>query len=261
MTVTDVAAPPPPKLSFGPVIQGTFGVLKRNFGTFLALTAVLQVIPLAVMFGGVTSLGSGTSGGLGLIPLGGLVLSITSAILAPALLHGTVADLNGRKPTFGECLRSGLRQAIPVFTVLFVATVGAFFGLMLLIVPGIMLSVAWCVAAPAKVVERIGVFGALDRSRTLTKGSRWRLFWLFVLYFIVYGAFQQTFLGLAGTFPGAGQGALGAASLFSPSYGVVMAILSVAGTLISYTGLSVIYYELRRLKEGIGPEALAAIFD
>jgi hypothetical protein len=35
----------------------------------------------------------------------------------------------------------------------------------------------------------------------------------------------------------------------------------VANTLVSYTGLAVIYYELRRLKEGIGPEALASIFD
>lgn len=261
MTVIGQTAQPAAKLSFAPVIEGTFGVLKRNFGTFVALTATLQIVPLLIIFSGVANLGAGSTGGFRLLSLGGLILSIASAVLAPALVHGTVADLNGRKATFGECLGGGLRHAIPVFAVLFVAAVGIVFGFFLLVVPGVMLAIAWCVAAPAKVVERVGVFGALGRSRALTKGSRWRIFWLIVLYSIVWGALQQGLLGAAGLFPAGASPALGPAAFLSPGYGVVMLVLSVANTLISYTGISVIYYELRRIKEGIGPEALAAIFD
>jgi hypothetical protein len=50
-------------------------------------------------------------------------------------------------------------------------------------------------------------------------------------------------------------------SAMTPAYLVVTSVMTVANTLVSYTGLAVIYYELRRLKEGIGPEALASIFD
>jgi hypothetical protein len=50
-------------------------------------------------------------------------------------------------------------------------------------------------------------------------------------------------------------------AFMTPAYGIVMLVITVASTLISYTGLAVIYYELRRLKEGVGPEALASIFD
>jgi hypothetical protein len=261
MTVTDPAASAPAKLGFGPVIQGTFGVLKRNIQTFLVLTALLQGVPLLLMFGGAASLGSPSGAGFGLISLGGLVLAVASAILAPALVHGTVADLNGRKPSLSECLSGGLRHAVPVFAVMFVAAIGIFFGFLLLFVPGVMLLIAWSVAGPAKVVERVGVLGALGRSGALTKGSRWRLFWLFVLYSIVSGAVQQSLLGVALMLPGTTPGATGPAAVLTPAYGVVALILTVANTLVSYVGLAVIYYELRRLKEGIGPEALAAIFD
>jgi hypothetical protein len=256
MTLTEPAAAPPPKLAFGPVIQGTFGVLKRNLGTFLALTVLLQGVPLLLM-------GAGFVGGmnLGLVGSGGLILAITTAILSPALVHGAVADLNGRKPTFQECLGRGARKALPVFAVLFVTGIGAMFGLILLIVPGIMLLIAWSVAAPAKVVEQVGVFGALSRSAALTKGSRWRIFWLFVLYSIVSGAVQQTLIGVATMFTGGAVDAANPMAGLASAVGVVTLITSIVSSLVSYTSLSVIYYELRRIKEGIGPEALAAIFD
>jgi hypothetical protein len=262
MTTAEIASVTP-KLSFGPVIQGTLGVLKRNLKTFLILVLLLEVAPfLLIVAGGLQLTGGATAAGWTWIGVGYLALMVASAILTPALVHGAVADLNGRKVTIEECLGSGMRHALPVFVIFLLTGLGVAFGFLLLFVPGIMLWIAWSVAGPAQVVERTGVFAAFGRSRTLTKGSRWRLFWLFVLYSIISTAVQQSLLGVATMFTGTvAAPTANPFAAITPAYGAVMLVMTVANTLISYTGLAVIYYELRRLKEGIGPEALASVFD
>jgi len=257
------AAPAAAKLSFGPVIQGTFGVLKRNLGTFVALAVLLEGLPVLLIGAGVMQMTPNAPfAGFGYLGVGYLAMLAASAILTPALVHGAVADLNGRKSTLGECLQSGVRHALPVFVIMLLSGLGAMLGFILFIVPGVMLLIAWSVAGPCQVVERTGILAAFGRSRALTKGSRWRIFWLFVLYSIVSSAVQQSLLGVASMLPRAA--ALNSAnplSAITPAYVVVMVILSLASILITYTGLAVIYYELRRIKEGIGPEALASVFD
>ena len=64
------------------------------------------------------------------------------------------------------------------------------------LVPGLMMAVAWIVAAPALVVERTGVFGAFSRSAQLTRGRRWVLFALGVIFFIAVFIVQQVLLSL-----------------------------------------------------------------
>jgi hypothetical protein len=53
------------------------------------------------------------------------------------------------------------------------------------IAPLWMLGTIWFVATPACALERQGVFQSLGRSRTLTKGHRWRIFGVFLLLFAV----------------------------------------------------------------------------
>jgi hypothetical protein len=257
------AAPPVPKLEFAPVVQGAFGVLKRNLATFVGLAGILQGLPLLVLVFGALAAGSGTPlAAAGPMSLGGLLLLLGSLVLAPGVIHGAFTDLSGRKPTIAECVRSGLRHAIPVFFIMMCVGVAAAFAALLLIFPAIMLGVAWSVATPARVVERTGVFASIGRSGELTRGSRWRIFWLFFLWFIVGGAIQQTFLGLVGMgTTGTMVSTTGRLGALASGYGVVALVITVASTLVTYTGLAVIYYELRRLKEGIGPDALASIFD
>ena len=125
------------------------------------------------------------------------------------------------------------------------------------IVPGLMLAVAWMVAVPAQVVEHTGVFGAIGRSAELTRGHRWAIFGLLVIYIIASLVLQGSILGIVGVL---------AVSL-SPNMSqaatqmVAQPLLNVATSLIGAAGVASIYYELRSSREGIGPEALAAVFD
>jgi hypothetical protein len=62
---------------------------------------------------------------------------------------------------------------------------------LLLSAPLWMLGTIWFVATPACVLERLGVFQSLGRSRTLTQGHRWRIFGIFLLLFAVGWVMQK----------------------------------------------------------------------
>jgi hypothetical protein len=109
---------------------------------------------------------------------------------------------------------------------------------------------------PSFVIEQRGVFASFERSAELTRGSRGAIFGLFVLYFVavlvvelVLGVFSNvTNVVTIGS--------------FSPlTRLVVLPLIQVVNALIGGTGVAVLYVELRRIKDGVGPRGLAAIFD
>jgi hypothetical protein len=167
-----------------------------------------------------------------------------------------VSYLNGRAASLGACLTTGLRYCLPLIGLMLLMWLAVGFGFLLLIVPGAMMAVAWAVAIPALVVERTGVFGAFSRSADLTRGRRWAVFGLLLLYFILSEVVRQVLVNLYGAvFAAANQQAALLHQL--PVNGVVQVSFSV----IASAGMAAIYYELRAIREGVGPEALAAVFD
>jgi len=264
-------AAPDSRFDLGRVTQRTFASIGRNFGVFLLLALLLSGIP-ALLTGLLLTMAEGdhtgqsTSGsdpttlvviGASVIGFVYLVGAIASFILQAAIIYGTIADLNGRRAEFAECLSMGLRNWFWLFLLAIVVTVCEVFGYIFFIVPGLMLAVAWMVAVPAQVVEHTGVFGAIGRSAELTRGHRWAIFGLLVIYIIASLVLQGSILGIVGVL---------AVSL-SPNMSqaatqmVAQPLLNVATSLIGAAGVASIYYELRSSREGIGPEALAAVFD
>jgi hypothetical protein len=128
----------------------------------------------------------------------------------------------------------------------------------------VLLALAWSVASPAAVMERTGVFGALDRSRVLTRNHRGAILGLSVLYFvilltvqavahpIVFGAFGAMAFRAAPTTNV--QAMLGVQT-------IVTLLVQTLTAMISAAGVASIYYELRLIKDGVGAEQLAAVFD
>jgi glycerophosphoryl diester phosphodiesterase family protein len=258
-------AAPIPRFDIGRVIERTFGSLGRNLRVFLLLAVLLAGVPalliaVLVTSAGVHMAGSPTAGAISLLTasgLVGLVRAIAGFVLQAAIVYGAVADLNGRRAEFAECLSSGLRNWFWLLLLAIVMAVAEVFGFLLLIVPGVIMAVAWIVAVPSQVVERTGVFGAMGRSAELTRGHRWAILGLVIIFLIASVVIQALV-----------QGVLAAAAIgLSPSAGktigviVAQPILTVVTSLIGAAGVASIYYELRSAREGIGPEALAAVFD
>lgn len=271
MTI-DVAEPH--RFDIGRVIQQTFGVLGRNIVTFSILGLILSGIPTGIIafvqFGWMkTALPGIQSGNFSFSPgligpslFGGLAAIITTAILQGALIYATVTDLSGEKPDVGASLANGLRNflGLIVVSILFALAVG--FGLILLIVPGVILACMWCVAAPSLVADRTGIFASFSRSSELTSGNRWQIFGLGVIIGVVLW-----FLGLIFNMA-IGVGNIGMSAdpmamverMTSPLAIVLLVIRQTIGAVLGATLISVMYVELRRAREGEGPQWLAEIF-
>jgi len=258
------------KLDIGRVISGTFQVIGRNFVTFTVLGFLLAGLPTgilsyfqAMMLSGQTeAMAAGTfnfsPAYFTSIGYGVLVALITTAILQGALIYATVQDLNGQKPQIGEALATGLRNFLPLLIVSILFGLAVLGGFILLIVPGIMIACAWCVAVPSLVADRTGIFGAFSRSAELTRGNRWRIFGLFAVIWVLL-----LVLGLvigsvtAAAMIGGGDPVAVALSPLNIAMSVIQQTIS---AVIGAAVFAVLYVELRRTREGAGPQWLAEIF-
>ncbi len=129
-------------------------------------------------------------------------------------------------------------------------------GFVLLVIPGIWLMVAICVAVPALMLEGVKGFGAMKRSMKLVDGRWWATFGRLIVAFILYGIVVAIF------------GAIASAITNSMTNVTLFLLINVAITAIGVILLSPfvaavinwIYIDLRVRKEALDIEMLAAGF-
>jgi hypothetical protein len=244
------------QLDMGVVIKELFAVLGRNFGTFLILTLILVGLP-ALLSGylQMTYMRAGQIFAWQTL-IGSLVSAAGLFILQGTIIYGTVTDLNGKRASIGACLSVGLGSFLPLFAIGILSYIAIACGMILLIVPGLMLLTAWIVAVPAYVAERPGIFAAFGRSAELTRGNRWRIFALLIVYLVVVIIVEA----LAGVFGNASRIASGQGIPMIQSL-VLLPVIAIASGLITSAGVAALYVELRRIRDGVGPSELAAVFD
>lgn len=242
----------------GRVVTRTFAVVGRNLATFLAVAAIL-LLPNIVM-----DFITGTPSAMTAIRMSGALLGITAFLvtiistylLHAALVQATITDLNGEKPNLGNALSTAFGVAVPVIAITLVTWFGVVLGMILLVVPGLMLLCAWCVAVPVRVVEGTSIGESFGRSRALTKGYRWPIFGLLLIYMIISMLIGFGILLVSGV-------AIAQASQVHNNavYIVLTWLIQVVMAVISAVGMSAIYYELRTVKEGVSPQQMASAFD
>jgi hypothetical protein len=193
--------------------------------------------------------------------IGGLLISVAlgtvlSGLLAPLFSSALV----GARLSAGESVRQvGARTGWRLIGLALIVTVAEGAGLVACLAGGIYLWGVWAVAAPAMVLERTTVGGALGRSRHLVRGTFWRVWglralgWVLtsVLNFFVTLPFQL----LAGYVTGS--------DLLEPSNGIAHQGLYVTivavGTLLAGAVVGpiasaidvLLYTDLRMRKEGM----------
>ena len=234
--------------SVGAVLQRTIGVFSRHIVLFVLVAAAMQITQLFVV---VTRQPLGSAGFAATARLGGIGL-LVALVLAPlsqtVIYHAAFQDMLGRPPRFGDSLAFVFRRFFPVLGTLICMGAAIVLGCMVVLVPGIILAAMFAVAVPAAVVEQLGPFASLGRSRALTKGHRWRIFGIAVLLFVIALIGD----GVAGVLRLMLGGMLGGLAGFAIN-AVVAAYWSVAGV--------VMYHDLRVAKEGMDTGRIAAVFD
>lgn len=131
------------------------------------------------------------------------------------------------------------------------------------------LSIKFSVASPAMVLENLGVFAAIGRSWSLTRGNFWRLFGINILTAIITSMVAGIFGGIAGAL-GAIFVVVGSSSpedvlaSLNTTYILTMVMSTIAQLLILPFTSSVnalLYIDLRMRKEGLDVELRNAVVE
>ena len=229
----------------GRVIGRTFSTIRGNWMAFFAAAALFVGIPSALMAFGQADLTTSEASATAFLAmiLGWALYLVGAYVVQGMVVKAAINSFNDKQTTFGEALSAGAKVFLPLLGLAIVAGVATGFGYILLIVPGIMLTVLWSVSAPAVVAEK--------------RGDRWHIFGLLVIYLVLSMIVGMLVGGVnlaaGGTFSGG-----------APSTVVTMITNALTNTLTSVVasaGVAALYYELRAIKEGAGPEQLASVFD
>ena len=182
-------------LSTGELLDRTFALYRSHFALFLGIFVIPNLFVLAFRFLGIALEPAGPQMvnifarlpwiyGAAVLSWLSLVVSRSAIVMAVSQVHLdhaiNVVDAYSR-------VKKHLLGAIGMSFLIAVAA-GA---CLILIVPGILLFVMWSLALQAKILEDKGVFDAMTRSSDLTRGHRWRIFVIWVLFMILPIAVNQ----------------------------------------------------------------------
>lgn len=242
----------------GSVISRSFSIYFGNFVPF-TLTAMLLISPATIigLFIGFGDLDSSTAS---VLSVGnGAANFVLGSIIAGALVYAAFEAIKGNSPSIGGTISQGLRAAIAVIivSILMGLLIGA--GFVLLIIPGVFALVVLAVTVPATVVEKPGIIAAMERSKQLTKGYRWQILGVFVLYAIIISVVTGA-MGALIAFSVMSSGAEVSSGLILGAAAIDWVLTGVMAAL-NATLIAVMYHDLRTVKEGVGIEELAAVFD
>ncbi len=248
------------------ILDGTFKLYRDHWQPLLTIAALLS-IPTMIFSGFADWLSKAAKAGsvdAAMAPMLGVLVSLPLVILAAtveycALTSATVDAYLGRPFTVGGAIRRAFSLFFPLLWVglLFYVAVG--FGFLLLVIPGVYLTLIWAVWLQAVVVEDKRGSAALGRSRQLTRGATGRLGWLLLAFLAVQLALVY---GIHAAIPAALSDIpfLGAALadvpsvLIAPVYPAVLTLFYFDGR-IRHEG-----WDLeQKVAEGVAPPASAAL--
>ena len=213
--MTSLAQQRPEKFRIGRVFSNSFAVIGRNLGFLAVVVGLFSTLPallynlwnLSRVAAMVDAGGAGNAFETSAMEsysavsvIASLIIFVLALLVQAALVRGAIEDLNGKRPVIGDCIQIALRSFFPtlgigilvilvlvvgVFVMVFMAwaipLLGWLIGLALALIPAFMWLISVSVSVPIAVQERLGVFGSISRSRALTKGSRWSIFWLLLI--------------------------------------------------------------------------------
>jgi len=248
-------------LSTSELLDRTFHLYRNNFIVFVGIAALPQLVVLALQLISSAMLWGGSFAGFGLTVFVAWLASFIAIEISHAATVMAVSSLHLDRPaSVGLAYSAAKGSMLRVIGISIAVAIGVGIGLVFLIVPGIYLALAWSLAIPVTVLEGGGLNTSVTRSKALTKGSRWRIFLIYLLI-VVLSIVASMVLQFA---------LLLAIRLFGvrdPNnvLAITHAMQSIGGFLstslvgpLATIALTLIYYDLRVRKEGFDLQLMMA---
>ncbi len=247
------------RLDIGKVFSETFRLFGRNLRPLLMGSAVLVAAPqLAVGFvqwNGAREMREGifTTGPTALVgALAAILFGILNLWFQGGVNRFINDDLLGRKANLvGDILETGGVLHIMIGAAILMV-MGCGLASILLLVPGVILGLAWSVAVPVVAIEQAGVIKALNRSLYLTRGHRWSIFLLGLIFYATILLISGLVVAVTGGMAG-GTTNPWRLMVFQPLLGLI-------GSPLSAVGFAVLYRQLLTVREGLGTTGTADVF-
>ena len=237
------------EFKIGVVFEHGFRIVGRNFVSFLFLALVFYGVSFAA--GAVLGLALPGPAVEGEASLAGLVIFalffLMFLLLTATLTYGTYREMRGDPAGPVACITKGLPLVLPVLAVALVSFVLIFLGMLALIVPGFVVMTMLWLAIPIAVIERPGIVESLARSRALTKGYRLHVFGIVLLIGAANVGIDAALRSMLGPESGAYTGL---SACVDTVFLVLQSVMPAVG-----------YFHLRSVKEGIGVDEIADVFD
>jgi hypothetical protein len=181
------------KFTFSNVLNGGFSNLGKGFVPLLLAVLALHIVPVlglhaVLRFGLGVPLGTpqAFAGGTAWMAWAWMVVAYLFYAAQMSAIYEICVLTQANKPVkLGEVFGHAVANVLPIVAIYVLCTLGWMIGLALLIIPAFIFGVFYSVVVPVYVAEKPGIFGAFSRSQALTKGHRWAIFWMWVLFVIV----------------------------------------------------------------------------
>ena len=159
-----------PFQSVGDALNPTFRLYRDNY-LLVGKITLAATLPLMVAQYALTALGETWGWGPSLFM--SLASISVNSLTEGALIYAVVELLRtGASPSLRDAYAWGLWKWGKMFLCMLLMNILTRFGFVLLVVPGIILSLMFAVAIPVVAIENRGPVAALERSARLTKGNR-----------------------------------------------------------------------------------------
>jgi hypothetical protein len=241
----------PVEFRIGDVIVRTWNILSRHFLTFAVLVGIAELLPLllTVYWGYASPAVDRSRSTIAITTMAIGLLSFILASFAQAIVvFAAFQDMRGRPVSAAESFRQGVSRLFPVIVASILVGLLVGLGTLLCLVPGLIAMAAMAVVLPACVVERLGPIQSMSRSSDLTSGHWWPIIGVGVAWAII--ALVVT-LSIQAALPGL-------SSLPQQLATWVWQVISGSFTAVY---AAILYHDLRAVREGIGIDEIASVFD
>jgi len=163
-------------ISTGTIISATIDTVRANSRPVMYFIALFTVVGTITDYAEL----SGDVTGEAIVGLWQLSITVASVVAMYFLLEAML-----RQAALMD--HFGPRRILPYVGQAIVMTVGIVFGVLLLVIPGMILAARWVLASPLLVGQGMGVFDAMRRSWDLTRGHSVAIIIAGILLFAIAG--------------------------------------------------------------------------
>lgn len=252
-------------LTTGELLDRTFALYREHFVLFVGIVALPHLLSLAVRLSAISlhpqrSLAAvmsavGWAFGFAVVTLIVAAASQAATVVAVSQLH------LGRTTSVTEAYSRVMGRIVRVVLLTIVVGIGVGVGVLLLVVPGIIFTMMWSLAVPVTVLEDRGIIDSISRSSELTKGSRWRIFVVWILFIVLsfaVGFLIQWPVGFVAGKAGPGAAASGG---FQVAVAVAEFIAQCLVGPLATIAFSLLYYDQRVRKEAFDLQHMMETLD